>query len=237
MKRLLTVILLLSFLVPVLGDDDSMNFEDTESIVRYLKSMELAFKEVKSYKAIMFRQIRVEDELLEKERLLIFFKKPFSIKLINTSNQSKVIYVEGQHNDKMQVRLKTFLGNYIKMRLDPDGKLAMKDELHTIREAGLGRVIELINKNIEKGILEEEINLSFLGSEEKYKATLLSFQGIFNAPENSGYFCKKAIIKVDAETRLPREIKIYNWEGKLREWYEYVELRLNIKINDNEFSF
>lgn len=219
------------------ADPDSSDFKDISSIRKYLTSMEDSFDTVNSYYAIMTRQIRINDELLDREQLIIYFKKPFKIKIINVSNDSQVIFVEGENHEKMQVRLKTILGGHVKMRLDPDGKIAMKNELHSIRDAGMGRVIELINKNIKRGINENEIELEYLGREEKYDTTLLTFQGTFNADKDAGYFCKRAVIKVDEQTTLPREIKIYNWENELREWYEYLKLQLNVEIKDKEFSF
>ncbi|HDS09624.1 MAG TPA: DUF1571 domain-containing protein [Firmicutes bacterium] len=213
-------------------------FCSKEEIADYLFSMEEVFSEIDTYNTIMTKQIRLKNKVTEKETMEIYFKKPFSVKLIS-KNQDKdqvIVYIEGKNDGKMIVRLKTVIDSYVRLKVDPEGKLAMKNQLHSVKEASLGKTIDLIVKNLRRGLEENKLQLDYNGKENKYNTTLYSFTGFFNAAEEDGYFCKKAVIKVDSELKLPREIIIYDWEDNIREWYEYLEIRLNVTITDAVFD-
>ncbi len=218
--------------------DYDTEFSSQENIAQYLISLEETCANINSYYAIMTKRIRIKKTLLEKQTLAIYFKKPFSIKIVsqNPEKDLEVVYVEGQNSGKMIVKTEALLGSHVRLKLDPESKLAMKNELHSIKEASIGKVIDLIVTNIKKGLAERKLTLEYNGEEEKYNCTMYTFTGLFNADEDDGYFCKKAIIKVDMELRLPREIIIYDWNDDIREWYEYLEFRINVPISDSIFD-
>lgn len=245
MKRIniLTFLLLIFSILLVSADDTDQNqkpdFDSMEKCAQFLYSMQESYSKIDSYKSLTTKRIRIKKELREKEIIKVSFMKPYCIKIaqINSKKKMQVIYQEGANNGKMLVQLETLFGKLIHIKLDPECKLARKNQLRTIKEASLGYVIKLVNSNIRKGLRENKLSLKYLGSEEKYNSTLYVFEGQFSGCEQDGFFCKKATLKIDSELILPREIIIFDWNGNIREWYEYLTIEINPELTEQDFKF
>ncbi|MCK4666571.1 DUF1571 domain-containing protein [Candidatus Dependentiae bacterium] len=219
--------------------DQKPDFDSLEKCAQFLYSMEESYSKVKSYKSLTTKRIRITKELRKKEIIEVYFMKPYSIRLNQLSSKKKmqVIYQRGANNGKMLVQVETLFGKLVRIKLDPECKLARKNQLRTIKEASIGYVIKLINSNIRKGVRENKLSLEYLGSEEKFDSTLYIFEGKFSGSKDDGFFCKKATLKIDSKLILPREIIIFDWDGKIREWYEYLTIEINPGLTEQDFKF
>ena len=184
MKRIniLTFLLLIFSILLVSADETDQikepNFDSLEKCAQFLYSMQESYSKVNSYKSLTTKRIRIKKELREKEIVEVYFKKPYSIRLNQVSSKKKmqIIYERGSNNGKMLVQMETLFGKLVHIKLDPECKLARKNQLRTIKEASIGYVIKLLNSNIRKGIRENKLSLKYLGSEEKYDSTLYIFE-------------------------------------------------------------
>ncbi len=239
--NILTLLLLLFSILLVSGEDQDQkpDFDSLEKCAQFLFSMEESYSKVNSYKSLTTKRIRITKELREKETIEVYFMKPYSIRLNQLSSKKKmqVIYQRGANNGKMLIQMETLFGKIVHIKLDPECKLARKNQLRTIKEASIGYVIKLINSNIRKGVRENKLSLEYLGSEEKYDSTLYIFEGKFSGSKKDGFFCKKATLKIDSKLILPRELIIFDWDGKIREWYEYLTIEINPGLTEQDFKF
>ncbi len=239
--NILTLLLLLFSILLVYGENQAQkpDFDSLEKCAQFLYSMEESYSKVNSYKSLTTKRIRIKKELREKDIIEVYFMKPYSIRLNQLSSKKKmqIIYQRGANNGKMLVQMEILFGKLVRIKLDPECKLARKNQLRTIKEASIGYVIKLINSNIRKGVRENKLSLKYLGSEEKYDSTLYIFEGEFSESKKDGFFCKKATLKIDSKLILPRELIIFDWDGKIREWYEYLTIEINPGLTEQDFKF
>ncbi len=51
-----------------------------------------------------------------------------------------------------------------------------------------------------------------------------------------GYYCYRAVINLDMESKIPIKVRIYDWDGLLVEDYGYENLKLDAALTDTDFN-
>jgi hypothetical protein len=168
-------------------------------------------------------------------------QEPFSVHLRFTSPSAQmgqeVCYVAGRHGGKLRVRgsgLKSALG-FITLSLDHPRVRAQSR--HTVAEAGIGNLIELIAAlaSERESDSSTEITAYHIDGRACTRVQLV-------LPDRPGRYAWRVRIYFDDETRLPVRFEAFDSptpgepEGPLLERYTYSQLALNAGIAETTFN-
>ena len=109
----------------------------------------------------------------------------------------------------------------------------MKGNRHPITDAGIGRLIEILDKDLKRGRERGEMKLKSLGEDEVYGRGAWH---IVKETPAEGYYAPKMEIWVDKELNLPIKIKIFGPGDEFLESYGYSDLKVNTGLKDEEFT-
>lgn len=228
MQYLISFLTPVFFMVPVV-------FSSTEEVELYnlFKNFTPSYERIKDYSSRFVKE-ELRDEKWEKEVIDFRFKKPFKVKMKWLSGFHKnrqVVFVEGANQNKVLVKVGGLFGVIVpKLSLDPNGQMARDENGHTIREAGLGYMMEEIWKITEQAYRKKELRLKFL---EK-KSPILAIER--TVPRNKGYPTPKLVVYVDETLGIPVGVERYDESGKLLGKYYYADLKINQGLGDEEFK-
>ena len=225
--------------------------------LRFAKhGLERCRKDITDYTATMIKRERVNGELLPAEYMFCKFRNgkvaeektvvPFSVymKFLKPSKKKgrEVIWIEGENDGKLIAHGSGPIESKFKVKLDPDGKMAMEDNRYPIYDAGIEN---LIVKLIQKG---EEIRKLGGNCEVKYfknatinkrSCTLIEVRHPKKLP---GFDYHLARIYVDDEMQIPIRFASWYWpevEGgnpQLLEEYTYLNVKLNVGLTNLDFD-
>jgi outer membrane lipoprotein-sorting protein len=201
-----------------------------------LSGMSAAWSRVNDYTAIFYKQERVNGTVLPEEKIQLKFKKPFKIYMKwlppGPHEGRESLYVRGENGGKVIGHEGGILG-FITLKMEPAGSIAMKGNRHPITDAGIGRLIEILGKDIKHGRERGELKLKLLGEDEVYGREAWH---ILKETPAEGYYAPKMEIWVDKELNLPIKIKIFGPGDEFLESYGYSDLKVNIGLKDEEFT-
>jgi len=202
---------------------------------------------VKDYTCTFFKQERVKGDLLDKETIAVKFRvKPHSVymKWIKDPHEGReTLFVKGWNDDEIKAHEGGLLGA-VNANLDPRGSMAMKDNRHTVLEAGIGTIINLVKADLELAKANGEGKFEDLGMKTLEGANLRCFKAAFPPekcktginPEKGKYYSPDIMICIDGRTGLPVAIEHKNAKGQLEEYYMNKDLRLNVGLTDKDFD-
>ena len=217
-----------------------------------LKNIE---ENVHDYEAVVIKQALVKGKLTELEHMKIKIrhareledgtKIPFSVYTRFLSPDSVVgqeaIYVDGWNNGKLIAHLKPGIFNRIKIPLDPNGPIAMKDTIYPITMLGIKNLIKEMlvkgTRDLEHG--ECEVTFDRNIEIDGRKCMLLE---ITHPIERDYFEFHKAKIYIDLEHEIPVAYEGFLWpeeeggEPRLLEKYIYTELKINTELDDSDFD-
>ena len=217
-----------------------------------LKNIE---ENVHDYQAVVIKQALVRGKLTDLEHMKIKIrhareledgtKIPFSVYTRFLSPDAVVgqeaIYVDGWNDGKLIAHLKPGIFNQVKIPLDPNGPIAMKDTIYPITMLGIKNLIkEMLAKgtrDLDHG--ECEVTFDRNIEIEGRKCMLLE---ITHPVQRDHFEFHKAKIYIDLELEIPIAYEGFLWpeeeggEPQLLEKYIYTELKLNIGLKDSDFD-
>jgi hypothetical protein len=191
-----------------------------------------------SYTAFFYKQERINSRLTDEETIYLKFKKPFKVymKWIKEPNKGREsLYVEGYNGNRIKVH-ECGLAGMITMNLDPKATLIMKGSRHPVTDSGIENLVKLIRKNLNKGLKTGEADCRSLGEESVYGRRTLKVEITFPVNPQRGYYCYRAVLNIDALTKLPIKVQIYDWDNALVESYGYEALRLDAGLSEADFD-
>ncbi len=200
-----------------------------------LNGMSGAYSKVDDYTAVFYKQERVKGTVLPEEKIQLKFKKPFKIYLHwlpGPHEGRESLYVRGENGGKVIGHEGGIIG-FITLHMEPTGNIAMKGNRHPITDAGIGRLIEILDKDLKRGRERGELKLKFLGEDEVYGRRAWH---IVKETPAEGYYAPKMEIWVDKELNLPIKIKIFGPGDEFLESYGYSDLKVNTGLKDEEFT-
>jgi outer membrane lipoprotein-sorting protein len=229
-KRLIVASIFLILISPALGWS---NDKDPREIIYQMKD---SYKKIHDYRAVFVRQEILDGKLQDKEKIQLDFKRPFKVKmrwLMGDKKGREVVYVEGENENKMIVKMTGLLSRFIKLvTLDPEGAFAKKGSRHSIRRAGIGNLSESLIRVTRKADEAGDLDIKLLGEKmvNGRKADVIERKLPYEKYESP-----RAIIYVDQELGIPIEIERYDKDGNLFENYAYYDLEINKDLSDTDF--
>jgi hypothetical protein len=189
----------------------------------------------------MFTKIR--NRKLEGDQI----KTPLSVYLKFLKPKScegrEVVWVEGQNNNK----LRAHEGGIIPLPavwLDPDGALAMRGNLHPIYHIGIENlVVKLIEKgNVVRKLGPENCEV-WTTKGAKVNNRVCTVINVRHPEQKPAYEFNLAQIFIDDELQVPIRYAAFHWPtspeektGAVLEEYTYINLKLNVGLQDVDFD-
>jgi hypothetical protein len=232
--RVRRLLVLLLFSASCLLIPSGLYADDYTTVCSLLSKAEARASSLTDYTLTLMKQERLGDKLLPQETVFIKFKKPMSVYIKNLTGKHvnrEVIYVKGENNDKMIVSPAGIFGG-LSVRISPDSILAKRESRHTITEAGLPHIIARMIQVMEEDTKKPAclLNTTYLG--EGY----CSPEKVIRVRIEGSSYAPKTEIALDASTLLPAEIASYDAEGRLLEYYRYLDVKTNVGLTAADFD-
>jgi outer membrane lipoprotein-sorting protein len=191
---------------------------------------------IHDYTALFLKRERIAGEMRAMEKSEMRFQAPFKIYMAwqQPDNGRVLTFIKGKNDNKILVNPGGML-RFMQMSLTPTSALAMRNEHHSILEAGLHNTIMLLKEQYERGTQRNEIDLYLHADAEVDGRPTYHLEFICRATKQDGYYAYRGEIWVDKEHYLPIKLHIYDWNNKLYEHYEYHRLRLNPGLGPKAF--
>lgn len=174
-----------------------------------------------------------------------FRSQPFSVYLrwLEPEEGKEAIYVEGQNDGKIVTHgtglTRALAGS---VHVDPEGSFAKSGNRHTIREAGIGHLLEslLTAWSAERTLRQTRVNTTHVKINGRPCYLLTA-----GHPDSCGGRFQFHTVKVyvDKQWMLPVRMEGYGYPpvagadpGPLLECYTYVNLKVNVGLTDVDFS-
>lgn len=214
--------------------------------------------EIPDYTCRMAKQERINGKLGELEQMDVKVRNrrvdatgklivPLSVYMKFISPKSiagrEVIWVEQQNNNKLRAHEGGFIGGRLpSVWLDPDGPVAMRNQLHPIYDIGIEN---LILKLIERGEKERqfgecEVNFIPGGKINGRPCTVLI---VMHPVQRPHFEFHKAEIFIDDDWKVPIHYAAYHWPAKagekdlpVLERYTHYNVKLDVGLTDADFN-
>lgn len=230
MVRAFASLLLILFLASPVGA--------AEDPLQILRAMAHRYQQVTDYTANFLKQEVVNGKLLPRESIFMKFGKPFNVYMgwrMAPHKGREILYARGKYNGKLIGHEGGFF-SFITLSLDPRGGRAMRGNRYPITEAGIGKIIARVLKDVERGNQEGVLRLTDGGTVELFGRRMRMIAvGLPDDPER-GYSAPKINLWIDVENGLPCKAEFFDWDGRKVESYGYKDLRLNVGLMDADFD-
>ncbi|MEE2827360.1 MAG: DUF1571 domain-containing protein [Planctomycetota bacterium] len=208
---------------------------------------------VQDYKATVITQSQVDGKLGEENYMAVKIRHeredgdqsiPFSVytrflKPASTAGQ-EAIWVDGQNDDKI-IAHPAGMFNLIRLKLNPDGALAMQGNRYSIRHIGMMNLLFKMLEKGEQGLKNEQCQVRIERNVKVGDVDCTMLEIIY--PEKTPTIdFHKARIFIDDARGLPIAYEGYLWpeekgqEAPLLEKYIYNNIELNVGLTDKEFD-
>ena len=191
---------------------------------------------VEDFTAFFHKKELVNGKIIEENNIFLKWAKPLKIYMNWTTGDNtgqEIIY----HPEKYGKSIETHRGswqNMINLSLDPEGSHAMKKSRHPIFDYGIGRILDLVKQNYQ---LTKKIGKgSFKFVKEEQFDNKKTYLFLADLPEDQGFYCKKILINLDKQTKLPLKITAYGFKNEFLEYYAFTNLKLNTSLSDMDFD-
>jgi outer membrane lipoprotein-sorting protein len=204
--------------------------------LRVLDEMQQAYARVDHYTANFLVQERLHEGLSAEHWIELKFRKPFQIYMrwVKGKNEGRqALYPAGADGNELWVRVPLSLGA-VTVSLDPHSPRARKGSRHPITDIGIGRVLDFLVDNVQRGVREEAVTIDDAGPRTTLDRPTQRYILHFPPDRSRGYYCKTAVVDIDRDYRLPIYTEMFDWDDQLVERYGYRDLRLNSGLTDED---
>lgn len=211
-----------------------------------LQSCRSEFAAVIDYEARVIQQQRVARTLLPEENIHAKFRQqPFSVYYKWNAPEAgrESIYVEGREDDLILTHPPGLKRRFIGVqRIDPDNPETRKEHCTSLRDAGIGRLIDklLLLWEYERRYRETEVEITHVKVNGRPSYLI---HAIHPRPDDGKFMYHTVKVYVDKELSLPIRWEAYGYPevsgreaGDLLECRTYLELRFNVGLKDEDFS-
>jgi outer membrane lipoprotein-sorting protein len=206
--------------------------------LQVLEEMQRAYARVDGYTANLLVQERLNGELRPEHRIELKFRKPFQVYMrwVEGPNEGRqAIYPAGPDGNELWVRVPVLVGG-MTVSLDPHSPRARKGSRHPITDTGIGRVLDFLVDNVQRGTREGAVTIDDVGPRTTLERPTHRYVLHLPSDQSRGYYCKTAVVDVDRDRRLPIYVEIFDWDDQLVERYGYSDLRLNPGLGAGDFD-
>lgn len=205
---------------------------------QWLNEASAACGKVTAYTAIFHKQQRVDGELLPEETIFIKWRKPFSLYMSwieEPYKGSELLYSEGWNDNRARVHRGGIL-RCITRDLEPKHPRLLAGNLRPFTDTGLGYLVKSVECNVRKAVSAGEFSCYERGEESAFGRKTQRFEVVFPKDRNKGYDAYRLVIDQDPESKLLVQIRIYDWDDQLFEYYGYENLKLDAGLTDSDFD-
>ena len=202
-------------------------------------------RKIKDYSAVLVKQERIGDSLVEKKMRIKLRQKPFSVYLyfLEASNENikgrEVIYAEGRNDNWLLVHTPGLLD--ITVPLPPAGLLATHGEHYPITEIGIANLCRQLIKRGEAAADSGKVQVERFRNTHIQDRNCTTLEVTYPVHEKTyrGYLAR---IFVDDELHIPLCVKVYGLPldaakgPELVEAYTYLDLKINNGYTDADFD-
>jgi hypothetical protein len=209
---------------------------------------------VPDYTATFVKQERVDGALQDLQTIQLKLRhKPFSVsmKWLEGGDEGRqVLFVQGENDDQLQVRLGGIKSRLPVMHLEPTSARAMQESRHPITEMGLLELASQVHKYRSRDCsLKRGVRWEMLPDQKHFDRDCDCWIVEYDGPEVEPIY-RKMITYVDKELALPISVRNYGWpdegvetsdaaaldEATLIEYYGYSEIRFATQLSDADFG-
>ncbi len=211
---------------------------DVDEIRQLIYDMETAYEGVHDYTTIFYKKERVRGRMLPQEKMLLKFRKPFSVYLKWLSGKregQETLFSKGWNGDKILAHPGSFPDVTVSLR--PLGSMAMRGNRHPITDVGIGNTIRLIVRDFRLGqIRKDDVKLYDHGVSQVYGARSRCIEAITPERKVAKYYAPRAKICVNLKTGLPNRVQVWDRENNLLEDYGFSNTQINPGLGDSDFD-
>ncbi len=178
-----------------------------------------------TYSYRMGKTERVKGELLDEQTIDVFVKEdPFAVRLEYVKGPAagrKVVYNSKERPDEFRVHETGLFGVLGKLWVGVDSSLAKTDSNHTVKEAGMMRLLNRLETDLDKGDRQG----GFKVTHEGWSATG-EWCAVYEAPnEGKGFSAYKTRICTDLSVGLPVKVESFDLKSHLLERYLFSDVK------------
>jgi hypothetical protein len=215
--------------------------------LRLIGDAQQAFRGVRDYTCVFIKQEQIGGRIQPENVMSMKVRQqPFSVNLrwLNPKDLAgqEVAYVAGQNNGALRVHATGIRGAVGFVSLQPNDPRVTSQSRHSITEAGVGNLIDQLQRNWakERGLARSQVR----AAEYEYARRKCIRVEIVHASDEVSrqFYSYRSVIFFDKETRLPIRAEAYDWprrggpaDGDLLESYSYVDFHFNVGLNDETF--
>ncbi len=208
-------------------------------VLNLVQGMEKAYTKVDDYTSTFVKRERVKGRLMPREVMFVKFADPFNLYIKWTKGKhegQELLYVKGWNSGKIRAHTGKFPD--ITVDLDPEGSLASRGNRHPITDFGLGKMIELLARDVRLAGARPQDKVTYLdlGTSKIGNATVRCIEATTPATRWSAYYAYKARMCINTRTQMPVRVIIWDRDDKLLEDYTYKNIRLNVGTTSADFS-
>ena len=198
---------------------------------------------IADYSATLTKRERLDGQLGDPQKLEVRVRhQPFSVytRFVTPNPGQEALYVANENAGKLVAMGSGWKRRFGKIKLDPEGTMAMQDQRYPITKMGIrnltAELVEIAEQDVKYGECEVTHAPSRIDGRE---ATMI--EAVHPVPRRNFRF-HKAQIFIDHELRLPVAYRAYSWPTEpggqpvLEEQYIYTNIKLNNGFTDADFS-
>ena len=193
---------------------------------------------ITDYTGKFHKQERIGKKLGKKQVISFKFReKPFSVAMKwdkNAGSANRLLYIEGQNDNKMLVHPTGLLSLIKSVKLDPRGKQALSCNLRPCDMFGFHRNMLETLKIYEKAAKNGDLTTKCSAIETIDGRDYITLERIL--PEKKDYPAAKLLVKFDLDYLLPTSLASYDWQGNLISEYTFTDLKFNTGLTDKDFA-
>lgn len=206
--------------------------------IQLIKAAMAHYKEnIQNYTATFYKHERIKGDLKPRQTIAVDFKEnPYSLRMIwqeNSMGCDKLIYVEGEHDNKMVVHPTGFFSWIKSVKRDPFCKDARKSTRKPCNHFGFYRTMQSLLSTYEEAHKKDDLTIKFIGRTKIDGHDCITLER--HLPAKEGYPCARLVIQFDIERLIPVSLTSYDKDGKLISLYKYDDIKLNTDVNEKTF--
>jgi hypothetical protein len=215
--------------------------------LRLMAQARTSYQKVRDYICLVVKREQIKGRLSPNHVLLMKARTaPFSVYLRwqepSDLKGQEACYVTGRHDGKIRVRAPGLLAAVGFVSIAPDDPRVLERSRHSITEAGIGNVIE----RLERGWQSErraDLTQVRLGVFEYNKRRCTRVETIHPTNPDRSFHYYRSVVYFDHEHHLPVRVECYDWPsstpatgpGELVEVFSFLNVQLNVGLGDEVF--
>lgn len=213
-----------------------MTLEEAKAVIQ---NMQEAHASLEDYVTILHEKKIVDDGESTTDKILLKFKKPYSVYLrwLNGDHQGReVIYVEGANDGNMWVHNGSFPD--ITLCLSPELCQALSNGRYSVKEAGVGFIVDTIARDLDRneGRPVDQVRCVDHGEAVVLGEKSRCLELISPPSEDSGFFSHRAYLCQSSRTGLLNKITLWDHQNKMVEDYGFENTMKNVGLTAKDFD-